>query len=211
MTTTILPIASSPNSLKRTYLEADLQNPLASGTLENVAPGIGAGSDQTVSEPSAENTSPLQNNLLLGPEVPSGTATINPITPPPDNATANPIETALAKPATSVKRRRFTTEEQEARRLEKEAKDQQRAEEKVRLEEIKKAKDAEKEERRKEKEAQSRQKEEERKKKEAQAKQREEERKMKEAQKEEEKKKKEEEKTKKDKVWLCNVCWRTTY
>lgn len=206
MTTTIWPMASPPNSLKRTYHDAELHHPISSGPLVNVAPGIGRGSDQPVSEASAVKILPLQNDLLLGPEVLSGVGTMNSSPPPADTVTANPIETALPKPATSSKRRKFTTEEQEARRLEKEAKDRQRAEEKVRLEDIRKVKEFEKEEKRKEKEAQNRLREEEKKKKEAQTKQREEERKVKEAQREEEKKKKEEEKIKKDKVqWLLTA------
>lgn len=184
MTTIVLPMASSPNSLKRTYHEADLQNP-PSGALEN---NIGGASSQPVSQPPAEDLQ-MQNDLLLCP-----VASTNPLNsiPPADNA--NSIETTLPKPATNSKRRKFTAEEQEARRLEKEVKDRQRAEEKVRLEEVKRVKEIEKEERRKEKEAQTRQREEERKKKEAQTRQR-----------EEEKKKKEEEKTKKEKVglWSC--------
>lgn len=212
MTTTILPMALSPNSLKRTYHEADLQNPLSSSTLEDhVGVNHGGGSDQPVSEPSAENILPLQNDLLLGPEVPTDAGVMNSALPPADNANANPIETTPPKPATGSKRRKFTSEEQEARRLEKEAKDRQRAEEKVKLDDIKRVKEFEKEERRKEKEVQARLKEEERKKKEAQTSQREEERKMKEAQREEERRKKEEEKIKKDKVQLLIACGRTTY
>lgn len=180
MTTTILPMASSPNPLKRTFHDADLPIPL-SGTMEN---NIGGGSDRTASQPPAEDLR-LQNDLLLCPPVPS--SPLNSTPPAADDAI--PTGTSLPKPATNSKRRKLTVEEQEARRLEKEAKDRQRADEKVRLEEVKRVKEIEKEGRRKEKEAQTRQREEERKKKEALTRQREEER-----------KKKEEEKTKKDKA-----------
>lgn len=194
MTTTILPMASSPNSLKRTYQEADLQDLPPSGTLANVAPDIGGDSDQPVSQPPAEIILPLQNDdLLLYPGVHPSSSSNNSALLLADDA--NPIETTQPKPATNTKRRKFTAEEQEARRLEREAKDRQRAEEKLRLEEVKKVKEAEKEERRKEKEVQARQ--------------REEERQKKEAQREEERKKKEEERTKKDKVQLLIALQRT--
>lgn len=144
---------ASPNSLKRTFQDADFQNS-HSDTIETFG-----GSDKIVPRQQAENPQ-LRNDLLFYPLLPS-----KPVNSFPADDAIPTVKTS-PKPATNSKRRKLTSEEQEARRLEKEAKARQRADEKAKFEEIRWVKEVEREERRKDKETQTRQREEERRKKE---------------------------------------------
>lgn len=186
MTAVILPMAS-PNPLKRTFQDADFQNNSPSNKIEG-----SDGSHRTVSHLQPES-SPIRNESLslsrrtetsVAVNLPSESNTSDST---PGDDVISTVAT-IPKSATNSKRQKLTAEEQEARRVEKEAKDRQRveekeakdrqraeekeakdrqrAEEKANLEESKRAKEIEKEEKRKEKETQTRQREEERKKKE---------------------------------------------
>ncbi len=176
MTAVILPM-TSPNRLKRTCQDAGFQN-FISSTSEN-QDGTMVSQLQPENPPSQEeHISSVHRGAIAGTTQPMIQTSIVESSLAGD-ATPAAVLPTISKSATINKRRKLTPAEQEARRLEKEAKDRQRADEKAKVEESRRVKEMEKEGKRKDKEAQTRQREEER-------------------------RRKEEEKTKKDKARLMN-------
>ncbi|KAL8933788.1 MAG: hypothetical protein Q9216_006211 [Gyalolechia sp. 2 TL-2023] len=176
MDTMVLPIAS-PNSLKRSCTDAELDNSFMNLS-KNSGTAVLQTSSNTVSEIGDVSGPPEQIALKHDPPVPS-----LPSSAVPDLAEPSPISASPA-PAQSKKRTKLAASDKEAKRLEKEAKEKEKADQKAKREEEKirkeqereqerihreqekQAKQAEKDKKRLEKEEQNRLREEERKKKE---------------------------------------------
>jgi hypothetical protein len=157
---------ASVNPLKRTFQEAGFQD--AQSLLQQNLDG----SNPMVSQPQVESPH-FQDELPFAASLPDLPETVDPPIQSsiPDSrlaedATSAATPTTVPQTSAVAKRRKLTPAEQEIRRLEKEAKDRQRADEKAKLEESRRVKEMEKEEKRKEKEAQTKQREEEKKRKE---------------------------------------------
>lgn len=161
-------LMASPNTLKRNFHEVEIHSPLIHQSDRLETHGIVSPTpenwNQTSAQISSAEISTDKPSAHDGSSFADGVRVLHP--------------TPSALPAkTSNKRKKLTHAEQEAKQMEKAAKDRQkaeekefkdrqRAEEKGKLEESRRAKEAEKEERRKAKEARTRMKEEERQKKE---------------------------------------------
>lgn len=155
---------ASPNPLKRTFDETNLQCPLPhqqESSRNDEVVSVNSGATYTWNQAQVPPT--LTEDLPINFPVPGvlGLAAEGATIPPP----------ALTK--ASSKRKKLTAIEQEARQIEKDAKDHQKAEEKARLEESKRAKEIEKEEKRKVREAQTKMRDDEKQKREAERKKKE--------------------------------------
>ena len=135
----LTPPMSSPASLKRSYADSGLDDQ----NNDQITPTPNA-----LLQVAASNQvcplSPKPANLPI-PTSPAASSSCTPAIPDPPAATVE----------TSVKRAKLTFAEKEARQIEKQFKEQQKAEEKAKKEEEKRIKDAEKDERKKAKEAES--------------------------------------------------------
>lgn len=155
-------VVSTNNSipLKRLFDDIELQDQLQ---IESKT----TGSVERASTQS-ENLHSLNQPQLLAPEIEVDTLSLSVqknIGSTGGDAGLPTTLTAIPPQATG-KRRKLTPAEQDARRVEKEAKDRQRAEEKIKQDENRRARELEKEERRKDREAQNKQREEEKRRKE---------------------------------------------
>lgn len=179
MSTLALAMAS-PNSLKRTYAEAGLEDALSARAPSSPFSLLTAPSPMAITQyHAASQASPPTSANPAHLPMPNGSPTVMPSGPvPTDGASASPTK----QPA---KKAKLAFTEKEARRVEKEFKDREREEEKARKEAEKARKDGEKakkEGERGKKEAE----------KEAEKAKREEEKKLKDAEKEEKRRAKEE-------------------